>query len=297
MWSVDADAEAQKKKGSMRSRQYLRTLHCRVLFLVTLLSCCSHAIKFCGPLAAQCISVSKSAINERSVLPFKDAHHGWTGVLLGNGPTRDQFQVEESMVTFGIKDIVYHRPRLDYLFELDKGTVPGSGWAANREAVDAYQCHRQKFYGWYPEAKDFGPDPAAVASANATQIEVGGIPTYKATALIKDVGRYPLGGSASSSILVLQFALYTGVSTLYVVGCDGNSTLGHAKHINYMWKVAFAFVQKEYPAVQLVYVQPPAKIVEHGRGLGVHLVNATTHQEAQALIQAGKSVFRRPPAA
>lgn len=93
---------------------------------------------------------------------------------------------------------------------------------------------------------------------------------------------------------MLQFALYTGVSTLYVVGCDGNSTLGHAKQINYMWKVAFAFVQKEYPAVQLVYIQPPAKIVEHGRRLGVHLVNATTHQAAQALIQAGNSVFRRP---
>jgi hypothetical protein len=152
--------------------------------------------------------------------------------------------------------------------------------------------------------------------------------------------RYPLGGSASSSILVLQFALYTGLSTLYVVGCDGNSTLGNGKRpdtqgleqcvrykseravcsavsestlstssptrslicvsltgkrINYMWKVSFAFVQKEYPAVQLVYVQPPAKIVEHGRDLGVHLVNATTHREAQALIQAGKPTFSLPP--
>jgi hypothetical protein len=170
----------------MHLRLLLDSKHSQVLLLLLLPT--HHAITFCAPLATQCISVSKSAINRRSVLPLKDAHTGGVGVLFGNGPTRDLWKVEASMVTFGTNN--YGRPGLDYLFELDKGLVPGSGWAANQEAVDAYQCRRQKFYGWYPEAKDFGPDPAAVGPANATLIEVGGLPTYRATALVKDVGRY-----------------------------------------------------------------------------------------------------------
>ena len=38
-----------------------------------------------------------------------------------------------------------------------------------------------------------------------------------------------------------------------------------------------------------------ARWEEHGHRLGVRLVKATTHREAQALIQAGKPTFSLPP--
>mmetsp|Transcript_34772 Transcript_34772/g.58419 ORF Transcript_34772/g.58419 Transcript_34772/m.58419 type:complete len:262 (-) Transcript_34772:1632-2417(-) len=209
--------------------------------------------------ANSCLRLQPSALNVRNVLPFRDRHTNETGVLLCNGPTRDLVPIPKTCVTLGMNDVVLTRP-VDYLFELDKGTPGGSGWLQNHRAIDEAICGIQKFYGFNRLAPNFGPPANSLARANASLIEWTGTPSYKIRPLVQDVGRYAFGSSSSTAFVALQFALYAGFKRLYVVGCDGGSTLGHSKNIIREWVVAQDFVRSIYKNTEVMLVNPTQRM-------------------------------------
>jgi len=216
----------------------------------------TRVLKVCSKFASQCVPLIKSKTNLQHVLPFRNAHRGASGLLLGNGPSRDIVD-PDGLITFGVNDVFLNKKNLDYLFQIDKGLPGGTGWLANQRASDSYTCLFRKFHGYFPRSPNFGPPRQVAFAANASIIEFAGVPTYKSTPLIKEIGKYQAGGSASSVIHVLQFALYTGLNRLYVSGCDGGSSLGHSKNIIREWIVALVFAQQKYPDVRICYVEPP----------------------------------------
>jgi len=229
----------------------------------------------CIPRTDSCLRLQPSAINARNVLPFRDRHTNQTGVLLCNGPTRDLVPIPVECVTLGLNNVVPTR-HVDYLFAFDKGQAGGSGWLHNQQAIDGAVCGIQKFYGFNRLAPNFGPPENSVAFAKAKRIEWTGTPTYKARPLVRDVGRYPFGSSSSAVFMTLQFALYAGFERLYVVGCDGGSTLGHNKNILREWVVAQEFVRSNYPNTEILLVNPTPRLSAQLQGFKQLTGNSTS---------------------
>lgn len=219
-----------------------------------------------------CVRFPRSAINERTVLPFKGRHAGHTGVLLGTGRSLDQYKHHDydrdgkRIYTFGVKSIIWTEVPMDYVLVSDKNGP--KGYAKNRKKYDTFQCREQKFYARFRKKSFFGPDDKTIDQANATFFEVLQ-PTLAPLPLVKDVGHYVFGSSRSSIFLALQFALYTGVTRLFVVGCDAEAT-GYSRRygsvpgtkpsevtkIKAAWGEAQMWVARNYPDVEVVLVNP-----------------------------------------
>lgn len=178
----------------------------------------------------------------------------------------------ENLIIAGVNSVIYAGLPIDYLFVFDKGKKVyrgkrGSGWLENPEAFDKFVCRVQKFYGYFKKSPKFGPP---IRPNSGAKLIEGSYVTSKPLPLNKDVGTYQFGGSVSTVFHALQFLLYTGISQLYLVGCDAGTgyveledhalqNLRNKKEIKTMlkeWKVAYDFVSSEYRNVSVTILHP-----------------------------------------
>ena len=240
-------------------------------------------------------------------MPYLEARHrGATGVLFCTGPTLEHYiagrggagrggagrggdhrhrqryghrafdGLRKRVVTFGVNSIVLVSAlKMDYVFVQDRGRPHGdTGYLSNRAAMNAYVPGQHKFFGHFPGKRSFGLNGQHAKAANASRYQASnalsgcdrtGVP------LVADVGNYAFGGSCSTAFSALQFALYTGVEDLFLVGCDvhgGYSASAaaadvsaakvpeHGRRIRDGWVRARDFVARHYPCVSVTVVRP-----------------------------------------
>ena len=232
-----------------------------------------------------CYDAMRSVMNQKFVKPHRGTNRGKSGVLFCTGPTLDAYgehRVADSqgkpVLSFGVNSIVLNKKlHMDYVFLQDRGKPTGdTGYLSNKEAVDGYEAGVRKFFGHYPGKKSFGPNGQHAKAANASRYQAhNSRPSCERTVvpLVADVGNFAFGGSCSTAFAALQFALYSGIERLYLVGCDVHGGYGagaknadvapekvpeHAARIISGWRVVPAFVKKHYPCATVTVVRPVA---------------------------------------
>jgi hypothetical protein len=91
---------------------------------------------------------------------------------------------------------------------------------------------------------------------------------YKDTyPFIRDIDQFALKDGGSSIFPCVQFALYTGATHLYIIGCDcyypfsqmfqtQRKKFDVVKKYLYSWKMFKLFAEKEYPNTKITVVNP-----------------------------------------
>ena len=80
----------------------------------------------------------------------------------------------------------------------------------------------------------------------------------------KDIGKYCLGLPLSTIFMPLQFALYCGFKTIYIVGCDcigSNFKFEEHQQIRNQqlldtWKIVKEWIKVKYPEVEIKVINP-----------------------------------------
>ena len=191
---------------------------------------------------------------------YKGKHEGKSVVLFGTGPTVDEYKDIHDVVKIGTNEIIYKPYVMDYYFIGDAGNS-NRGFNSDRLAYMDYKPRIAKFY-------------------RASRRGINGMPSglkdgyyYSVTDKVRSGGMLysditqGLGMYATISLEALQFALYTGVKNVYLVGHDCDYTDGsfydkdNAKYeynaymIN-AWKIANKWVQKNYPGTFIGIINP-----------------------------------------
>ncbi|KAK3239162.1 hypothetical protein CYMTET_50894 [Cymbomonas tetramitiformis] len=206
---------------------------------------------------------SLSDINKQNVAPWRNRHANKTGILFGSGQSLNKYEHTaedekgKQVITFGTNGMIYWKGGvLDHLFVCDGGN-------RGKKAT-------KKWFAYFRNKPDHGPNSEARERANASYFEVEG-PCAQRIPLVKDVGRYSFSLTRSSIFVPFVFALFTGVDRLYVVGCDvadtGYANWKHeAAHLKKVgrpfskmkeaWFWAYTWQQRFYPQVDIVLVNP-----------------------------------------
>jgi hypothetical protein len=83
----------------------------------------------------------------------------------------------------------------------------------------ALQCGVQKWYVHWRKRPALGPTLQQTRAAHALLFDSDGpISVGHLVPLVYDVGQYTFAGMTSSLLFALQFALFTGVDRLFIVG-------------------------------------------------------------------------------
>eukprot|EP00238_Polyblepharides_amylifera_P009977 CAMPEP_0196587174 /NCGR_PEP_ID=MMETSP1081-20130531/56647_1 /TAXON_ID=36882 /ORGANISM="Pyramimonas amylifera, Strain CCMP720" /LENGTH=538 /DNA_ID=CAMNT_0041909281 /DNA_START=308 /DNA_END=1924 /DNA_ORIENTATION=- len=159
-------------------------------------------------------------------------YSGQTGVVFGTGASLNRYRHSEydelgkRVVTFGSNSIIYSGIPIDHLFIADPAVsdtpsilAPGVGYANNAKQVDAFKCRVKKWFASWPAKTDHMPRAEAVKHAGGTFFEADG-PSTGPHIPVQDVGTYLFGSATSTPLFALQFALYTGVERIFIVGVD-----------------------------------------------------------------------------
>ena len=155
-------------------------------------------------------------------------HDGKTGIILATGPSLNYYDVatdlHKNSIIVGVNSIIFADPqyRLDYYFIQDNGTTDEGqkAYFKCKKIYDKYQPDMQKFYGindnplskkkWYFTLKD-------CESGGATPYTTNRRTMYKYT---HELEKYTPGEGHSVIMTAIQFLIFTGVLTIYLVGVD-----------------------------------------------------------------------------
>jgi len=230
-----------------------------------------------------CYSPKKSDTNALNVRPFKGRHKGQSAVLLCTGPTLDEYTHEQfdkenrHVITVGVNSVIFTEVvqsyGLDYYFLQDTGRdSTGVGLSVSDNAfykrVEEYTNFRpriQTFYGLF-RMRHIGPTDEETNAAAAVRYESEYPACSELVPLVADIGRYTFGGSCSVVMSALQFLLYTGVSSIKLVGCDvtigayagGKAMSAPRSNVELlrMWKLVPDFIARYYPQVLIEVIRP-----------------------------------------
>ncbi|MDA9080150.1 hypothetical protein N9M16_01820 [Candidatus Dependentiae bacterium] len=228
-------------------------------------------------------------MNEQNILPYRDKHKGQKAILFCTGPSLEKYDYRPLLtaettrpIMVGVNGIIFaevaREVGLDYLFLQDTGRVNGAKhkhvFHQNIDEFAKFKCREQKFYGTFIHGDLIAPTKKEAQHSGAKQYEMIRPKCLARFPLVDDIGHFTLGGGCSVAFSALQFILFTGVSKVQVVGCDGTSN-GYAgiesgegiayDRILSMWKMIPSFLQEYYPDIKLEIVRPVAL-----RGIGLN---------------------------
>ena len=209
-------------------------------------------------------------------IPYKNKHSGETCFVFGTGPSLIQFGSSKyadkvsNSVTIGANEIIHYNINMDYYFIGDAGNAH-KGFNSNPEAYIKYKPNIDKFFRSDKQvAKHIPQLPQDVQGVSYYKTSGWSFkhPLYKNLAhkFNKDITKEIL--DCGSIILeALQFALYCGFKSIYLVGCDcdySKGTFNTSNHIdhslkNFMlsnWVKIKNFIDKEYPEVSIITINP-----------------------------------------
>jgi len=189
---------------------------------------------------------------------FRGVHEGGTAILFATGPSVKKYNLingSEEFIKVGVNRI-YNYPEivstLDYYlfgshYNLDK---------LHRENIDRV-CRKYSFTKLASAYEDGTPTGRGnISPEQAT--EIGAIPfENNVISFSNDIAKYSTFGR-SITFPALQFILYTGVSRIYLVGCDIVGTYGEGfeKTLRQLWKRFASFKEEYYPEVDIVSINP-----------------------------------------
>ncbi len=212
----------------------------------------------------------RSKINYDTFHEWKGYCSGETAVLLCTGPSLKDYSpnvIPDPFNTFhvGVNEAVFHyHITLDYLFLQDTKPTHEYGHAKRPDPYNHYPC--TKFAGKAPyiptvhtipwaDIKEFGWKPYAIGREGLCEFQT-------------DIDTYCLGDGNSVAFSAAQWALFTGISTLYLVGVDiiprGN-ILGEPagdfhpyKHWDHLgkWKIFKEWAATAYPETEIISINP-----------------------------------------
>ena len=188
---------------------------------------------------------------------FKDMHKDKSAILFATGPTLKEynpFEGSQECIKVGVNSICDNQnilSELDYFFF-------GSGYyiEPRKSRVDNISKDVTKFCASYENGGVTGrtnihPDDC---------LKTGGTPIENNLSYFSnDISEYAMLGH-SIVFPAIQFILYTGVSTIYLVGCDcgyseGSVVSGDA-HLLEWWSNFKDFKEKYYSNVRIISINP-----------------------------------------
>jgi len=202
---------------------------------------------------------------ENPFASYRDKHLGQSGILFGSGPTIEKFNTEKNIIKVGLNEQIYLNLNLDYWFMGD--TFPRNPYKFINYFNDynVYKPNITKFIR-YQTWGERGRMPLGMKYATYYSCDLGGIPD---TCLFtKDISIGNMIGVASISFEALQFMLYCGLKTIYLVGHDCDYSFGtfrteiQNKDEGYLvlryWKFAQQWIEENYPDVKIYSINPMA---------------------------------------
>ena len=208
------------------------------------------------------------AIQHQKVFPqYKNIHKGGVGVIVATGPTLQYYKPKHRYVHFGVNTAYQHREvSLDYWFAIDITSI-------RKYLPEIKEREFTKFIGQTPLGY---PNPYCVRqgrhipdcfieeckSAHKFYFNQGAFHTF-----FTDITTQPLPDLGCCVFSVVYFALFTGVSKIYLVGCDTSMT-GHfngdghdwtdstVQRITSGWKIIKKFSEIFYPKTEIISVNP-----------------------------------------
>ena len=218
---------------------------------------------------ARALSLPAASLHQEVFPKYRGINAGKELVIVGAGPTLDDYAPIPGAVHVGVnKTFLCEKLSLDYLFIQDY-------FEDIQDAADAYRpglC--KKFYGYHPDPRVRGVPAASAERANAERYFFEDIPVNDPSPFPfpPDIARAALGTFSSIIFPALQFALWTRPKRIYLVGCDCSS-LGYCsgildktaaqtkfpldvERLLYGWTKMKEFIEKLYPEVEIVSVNP-----------------------------------------
>jgi len=212
---------------------------------------------------------------------FENIHVNRESILFCTGPSLHKFNLDvfpQDVLKVGVNKIYNNykiSSRLDYYFfgshyHIDK---------KHREGIHHMRKQNKKimflsstFTAKFGDGRETGLGNINKESANslgALPFEVGSPNSGPGYKWIKNIAKNPFYGG-SIAFPAVQFLLYTGVKTIYLVGCDlGNSnahfhnsknpTAANDSASNFYlsgWKMLPEFIKRNYPNSKIITVNP-----------------------------------------
>ena len=212
---------------------------------------------------------------------FKNIHENKKGIILGTGNTLNQYIKTpdfDDAIHFGVNGVAQHEHSklLDYYFIADRNTsnstyIDRSTKQAKKEIINL-KCI--KLFGQFRHAKILWPKSQKhiclteqdIIDNSAIPFEIGCKKRGSFPQLVKEINKYCFGGFQSVIWYAIQFALFTGINEIYIVGCDLDNTTclsagsnqknNRNVHLIKFWKNVKKFIQLEYPSVKIVIINP-----------------------------------------
>lgn len=231
--------------------------------------------------------------------PYKDVHQGMSAILFGSGPSLLKFdtkQVPSDVLKFGINDQIFLNLGLDYWFMGDSHRQDPDYFFTKFNQYNDYAPNRQKFVricGWDQDqyillngtpVNRNGQLPLGMKNTKYYFAVSSGNPDN--CLFNEDLGVGNICAVASITFEILQFLLYTGVTSLFLIGHDCDYTTGDysgseiGKNLNAgywiskYWKVCQPWIEKKYPNLNIYWVDP----------VGVDLYESMTLEQSYALM-------------
>ena len=215
--------------------------------------------------------------------PFKGVHRGKSAAVMGCGPSLELYDGSKNLIHIGCNELIYSPElSLDYHFVGDAQ----AGWPNRRktfhhdpQAYNNYQPRLAKFVRDHPQ------DECSVLRSNGHRpvdhaIHYDVCPPGTSYARFKtsrqaefqtDIVNNYMYSRMSISWEMMQFALWTGVDKIYLLGHDCSYAKGsiHNPHIrNYggiprgpliqRWKEMMDWILMNYPNVDVMCINPDA---------------------------------------
>lgn len=161
-----------------------------------------------------------ASLHQKTFSGYKDKYKGKDIVLIGGGPTVNQFKPIENCIYVGLnRACLLENVKFDYLFTIDRVGVDKI-----YPAFGQYDC--VKFVG----DQNLGPSFQIPESKIS---EMKNVYRYKTDAglfskshFALDIATEPLGNFNTAALQAMQFILFTNPRRVYLVGMDC-STAGH----------------------------------------------------------------------
>lgn len=206
------------------------------------------------------------------ILKYKNKHQGETCYIFGSGPTYNMFKIQDAGTFIGCNHIIknkYIKDNLKYYFF-------GHGYTIYTTDNSIYGNHKK-------EVDNLGNDidKFCMVSRN-NDFSIHNF-TEKSVKKLKDINAIPCDMNLTNIDINLhekpflnhsivfpatQFALYSGFTKIYLVGCDCNKS-GYNSYFfrnteNYgldynlidYWKQIYDFKEKTYPNTEIISINP-----------------------------------------
>jgi len=217
-------------------------------------------------------SIATALLHQKTFAEFRNKYVGKEVVLVGAGPTLNQFVPVQGAIYVGLnRAFLYNKVHFDYLFTIDK-----AGLDLPDEALyeKFFSYNAVKFVG----DQNLGPNYQIPCSKFAN---VPDVRLYKTTAgwlpdrFLYDIDSQPLANSSSCSIQAMQFILFTNPRKIYLVGIDctcgmkghftgtdfdaasrAEDAVGNNTYVIDSWKNLKEFARTYYPETEIISVNP-----------------------------------------